>query len=156
MAVNTSTGFEVLNLGPASFDQIFRYGCIEVRTGPQPPTADAAATGLLIGRITADGGVWAEGASANGLEFARSGRYATKPTNQIWRLKGLASGVAGWFRLRGNAADNGGASLDLPRIDGLINLPNFDGDAQMFLTNINLSAASDLNIADWWYARPPL
>lgn len=156
MTVNTSTGFEVRNLGPEAFDQIFRYGCIEVRTGPQPASADAPATGTLIARITRDGGAWVEGAPDNGLEFVRSGRYASKPGDHVWRLKGIATGVAGWFRLRGNAADAGGASLDLPRIDGLINTVDFAGDAQLFLTTLNLTASSDLAINNWWYARPPL
>lgn len=156
MPVNTSTGFEIRNLGPESFDQIFRFGCIEVRTGPQPATADAPATGLLIARITRDGGAWVEGQPDNGLDFVRSGRYASKPADHVWRLKGIATGVAGWFRLRANEADAGGASLVLPRIDGTINLPSYNGDAQLFLTTLDLTAASDLAINNWWYARPPL
>lgn len=33
MAVNCSTGFRARIMGPSSFESIFNYGCIEVRTG---------------------------------------------------------------------------------------------------------------------------
>lgn len=156
MAVNTSTGFEAAILGPSSFEQIFRYGCIEVRSGPQPVNADAAVTGDLLARITRDGGVWTPGQATNGLEFARSGRYALKVSSHVWRMKGLATGVAGWVRLIANAEDNGLVSTLLPRIDGLINIHGFSGDAQLYVSSLNITPATDVNISNWWLARPPL
>lgn len=156
MAVNTSTGFEAASLGPSAFEQIFRYGCIEVRSGPQPATADMAATGILLARITRDGLAWTPGQIDGGLEFARSGRYAMKASNHVWRLKGIATGVAGWCRLVGNAEDDGLVSTFLPRIDGLVNTPDFVGDVQLIISNLNITAATDLNISNWWFARPPI
>ena len=110
MPARVSTGFASAILGSQSFESIFNGGSIEIRTGTQPDNADMPATGAVIARVTRDGGAWAAGSLANGLQFTRSGRYAMKPYDHVWQLKGSASGVAGWFRLVG-----GFASLRLSR-----------------------------------------
>lgn len=160
MAVRTSTGFEALILGAHSFDSIFQDGCIEVRTDPQPATADDAPTGTLIARITRDGIAWSAGVGAGGLRFARGGRFVSKSPTQQWLLKGLATGVAGWFRLLPNAADPGAYSLDAPRIDGAIGVMPDDGipvgDVQLFLPTQAITAATVIPINYWWLAKPPL
>lgn len=160
MAVIDSSGFAGLILGPHAFEDIFLNGCIEIRTGLQPANADAAATGTLVARITRDGGAWTAGSPANGLQFQRAGRYVIKHPLHIWRLVGIATGVAGWFRLRTNAADAGGVSLDAPRIDGLIAPLPEEGTppspAQMFLPSLAITPSTDVEIAQWYYAKPPL
>lgn len=154
MALHTSTGYEAMILGPHSFDSIFYNGAIEIRTGAQPATADDAATGALIGRITQQGGAWAPGNPANGLRFSRDGRYAVKNLLQEWVLKGLDTGVAGWFRLLPNTPDFGLASTTMPRIDGAIGLHEAVGDFQIFLPTLQITPATAIKIPSWWYMKP--
>ncbi|HGM6931339.1 TPA: hypothetical protein ACKQDF_000804 [Stenotrophomonas maltophilia] len=157
MAVNTSTGFESLILGPLAFEAIFRAASIEIRSGPQPETADMPASGTLLARITADGGVWQAGSADNGLRFVRNARYVYKDPAQRWVLRGLAAGAAGWFRLLGNAPDGGGLSFDTPRIDGAIGLDDDSlGDFQMRLPTLALTADTSIEFGEWWLATPPL
>lgn len=161
MAVNVSTGFAERILGPQSFDAIFRDGSIEIRSGAQPASADAAAIGTLLARITRNGGAWVAGQPDNGLRFARSGRYAAKDPTQTWTLVGLATGIAGWFRLVANAFDDDGESLSAPRVDGAIALlPDEQtpppADAQLFLPELAITSATRRDIGQWWYAIPPI
>lgn len=159
MAVSISTGFVGAILGSQSFEQIFLNGSIEVRSGGQPAGgADAAATGVLLARVTREGGAWSADSPANGLQFARAGRYAMKVLAHEWRLTGIAVGTAGWFRLVGNAADNGLASVELPRIDGSLALLPEEGDApspaQMFLASLAITPSTDLEIGQWYLTLP--
>lgn len=60
-------------------------------------------------------------ASANGLLFdVAEGGILTKRTAQTWTGVAVASGTAGWYRLRGPLADSGAASTTLLRLDGSI------------------------------------
>lgn len=156
MAVNCSSGFRSRILGPASFDAIFQNGAIEVRSGPQPDSADAPATGALLGRITNTGGAWTSGSPTNGLRFTRAGIYVTNDPSQTWVLSGLANGEAGWFRLVANATDPGDASATHPRIDGAIGPLDVAGDYQIQLPTTTLSASTAIMIPSWWFVLPPL
>lgn len=157
MAVNSSTGFRAALLGPQAFDSIFRNGAIEIWTGAQPPDADSPALGQLLGRITLNGGPWQAGGSSNGLRFVRNGQYVYKDPGQIWVLRGISVGRAGWFRLIGNAPDAGGVSLTSPRIDGAIGLDDDSpGDFQMRLPTLAITPDTSIEFGDWWYALPPL
>lgn len=156
MAVNCSTGFRARIMGPSSFESIFNYGSIEIRTGSQPPSADAPATGLLVARITAGGGEWSAGSNANGLRFTRDGHVARNDASQDWRLAGIAAGTAGWFRLVANAPDDGLHSLTLPRIDGAIGPLEGAGDFQMRLPTLSLTPSTAVAIPSWWFLLPPL
>lgn len=155
MATLVSTGYAAAILGPQSFDQIFRYGCIEVYSGSQPDSADAPPTGVMLARITR-GGAWAPGASDNGIEFVRSGRYAMKPSDHQWFLQGVAPGTAGWFRLRANAPEDAARSVTAPRIDGAIGLDGVAADTQLFLPDLTIGPSTNVVISNFWYAVPPI
>lgn len=156
MATLTSTGYRTAILGGTAFVDIFKYGCIEVRTGPQPATADDAATGTLIARITADGGAWTAGSPTNGLRFLQDGPRIVNDPVAPWVLKGEATGEAGWFRLVGNAPDDGQFSLTAPRIDGTIGLLSDTTDIQLFLPTVSITPATSIVVPYWWYGLPPL
>lgn len=156
MSAQLSTGYiEARNLGTA-FADLFQYGCIEVRSGPQPVSADAPAAGTLLARITRNGAAWAAGFAPGGLEFVAGQRYITKNPGHTWRLVGIADGTAGHFRMVGNAADNGLASQTLPRIDGAIALVDAGGDAQMRITDAVITPSTNLIVPHWWLGSPPL
>lgn len=153
MAARNSTGFAAALLGPQSFEQIFQNAAIEIYSGPQPASADAAPTGTLLARITRNGGAWAPGAPDNGLSFVRSGRYASKNGGHVWRMRGLATGTAGWFRIRGNAPDSG-ASIVAPRLDGAIGTVGAIGDYQLLLSSTAITPATDVVVPSFFYTIP--
>lgn len=157
MAVNVSTGYARMILSGASdtFASIFQDGCMEIRTGPQPASADAAVTGDLIGRITRDGAAWVAGSPTGGLRFTAADRYMSKDPSHVWELIGLGTGNAGWVRLIGNAYDDGLDSLILPRIDGAVGTVGV-GDIQLFLPSIGITPATEIEIESWAYGIPPL
>lgn len=120
-------------------------GTIEIYSGSQPASANDAATGTLLGRVTLNAAAWAEGSATNGLEFdAAAARQMTKATGEVWQFTGLSDGTAGWFRFRGNAADAGAAdpTFLLPRIDGRIATTG----AELNLSNLNIVTGATTTI----------
>jgi hypothetical protein len=117
MALNFSTGAAAALVGSQSFESIFRNGCILVYTGAQPASADAAATGTLLARITPDGDAFEPGVP-NGVQFYQSGKYVVRNPTQQWVITPIATGTAGYFRMVGNAPDVNGASFTAVRLDG--------------------------------------
>lgn len=153
MAARNSTGFVAALLGSTSFEQIFLNAAIEIYSGEQPASADDPPTGMFLGLITRDGGVWAPGSPANGLQFTRSGRFASKHGGHEWRLRGWETGVAGWFRLRGNAPDTG-RSVVAPRLDGAIGPVDGIGNYQLILNTTAITPATDVVVPSFFYSIP--
>ena len=151
MTVKLSTGLRNALLGTASFSDIFDHGVIEVRTGPQPVNADAAATGTLLGTITVDAGAFTPGTATNGLTWeAASGGAIAKSASENWKMEGVAAGTAGWFRLKGNGVDGGGSSTSLPRIDGSIGTSGAD----LNISNIAVTVGAPITIDVFSFALP--
>lgn len=134
MTIRLSTGLRNAMVGSTGFTGALASGVIEIRSGTQPASADAAATGVLLGIVTVDGAAFTPGSPANGLVFSApvDGRVTKNLDN--WRFTGLATGTAGWFRHVGNALDSGGSSTTLPRMDGSIGTSGAD----MNLSNISI------------------
>lgn len=100
---------------------VFRNGCLWIYSGSQPATADTAASGTQLVKVTVGSGAFAHGAEANGLEFdAAASGAISKCADETWSGVGLADGTAGWFRFVANPTDALGVSTVLPRIDGSI------------------------------------
>lgn len=119
MAVKHSTGAINYYLDTGSFKALFTNAVISIYTGAQPVNADAAATGTYLGDVTVGGLAFTPGSPTNGLNFDDAvGKSISKAAAETWIFKGIAAGTMGWFRLKGNAADNGLSSTTLPRIDG--------------------------------------
>lgn len=154
MPLQVSTEFKRRILGPSSFGDIFNGGAIAIYTGAQPATADDAATGTLLGYVTAAGAAWTPGSATNGLQYVQSGAFWLKSPGQIWRVTPIANGVAGWFRVLPTGIDPGALSYNYPRIDGTISA---DGEgAQMRLLNPTLVTGEAVEIGDFWYSILPL
>ena len=144
MTVKLSTGLRNGMLGSTGFAELFANGVIEIRSGPQPITADAAATGTLLGLVTKDGLAWVAGSPTNGLNFNAPANGAVSKNADNWRFNGLANGTAGWFRLKGNAADDGSVSTTLPRLDGSIGVGS--GDMPMSRTDVQVGVPSTIDV----------
>lgn len=150
MTVKLSTGFRNALLNNQSFSEIFSAGVIAVYSGAQPASADNAPTGTLLGYITKDGGAFVPGSPTNGLNWgAAEGGVIGKNTDN-WRLTGAAAGTAGWFRLMGNAADNGLASTTLPRIDGAV----ATSGGELNLSSLTVAVGSITTIDTFNYGIP--
>lgn len=150
MTEKLSTGFRNAQLNSQGFAQIFAAGVIAVYTGAQPATADDAATGTLLGYITKDGAAFVPGSPTNGLNWGAAAGGVIGKNSDNWRLTGAATGTAGWFRLMGNAADNGLASTTLPRIDGAV----ATSGGEINLTSLSIGIGSVTTIDTFTYAIP--
>jgi len=149
MTVRLSTGLRNNLAGTTGFASTFANGVIEIRTGTQPATADSAATGTLLGVVTLNSGAFTDGVSTNGLTFAAAASGAVSKSG-VWSFNGIADGTAGWFRFRGNAADAGGVSTTLPRLDGSI----ATSGADMNLSNITITTGAPNTIDSFTYTQP--
>lgn len=117
MTIRFSTGLRNNLAGTTGFAATFANGVIEIYTGTQPATADSAVTGTLLGTMTLASGAFTPGSPTNGLTFGAAANGAVSKTG-TWSFVGIAAGTAGWFRLKGNAADTGLLSTTAPRMDG--------------------------------------
>lgn len=150
MTVKLSTGFRNALLNNQGFSEIFSAGVIAVYSGAQPATADNAPTGTLLGYITKDGATFVPGSPTNGLTWGAPEGGVIGKSDDNWRLTGLAAGTAGWFRLMGNAADNGLASTTLPRIDGAV----ATSGGEINLTSLSIGIGSVTTIDNFTYTIP--
>lgn len=149
MTVRLSTALRNNLAGSTGFAATFANGIIEIRTGSQPVTADAAATGTLLGTVTLNSGAFTPGVSTNGLTFATaSGGTVSK--SGIWSFAGVAAGTAGWFRLKSNALDNDLLSTTLPRLDGSI----ATSGADMNLSNLSIAISATTTIDTFAWTQP--
>ena len=145
MAVRFSTGLRDNMLGSADLKTSFTNGVIYIYSGAQPSTADGAATGTLLGKVTLDAGAFAHGVATNGLNFdAPVAGVLSKAAAENWRFTGITGGTAGWFRFAGNANDDGLVSTTLTRIDGSI--AKTGGDMTLSTTAIVVGAPSTVDI----------
>lgn len=116
MAFRYSTG--LFNAIQAAIKTQMDGGSIELYTGSQPASPDAAVTGTLIARVTLNGGAWSQGTLTNGLVFdTPSGANMDIPAGAVWQFTAIADGTIGWGRFRANPVDSGSSSTTLKRMD---------------------------------------
>lgn len=149
MTVRLSTALRTNLAGSTGFAATFANGIIEIRTGSQPATADAAATGTLLGTVTLNSGAFTPGTATNGLTFAAAAAGAVSKSG-VWGFNGVAAGVAGWFRLKANALDDNSISTTLPRLDGSI----ATSGADMNLSNITIAIAAPNTVDSFVWTQP--
>ena len=149
MTVKLSTGLRDKLAGSTGFGATFANGVMEIYSGPQPASADAAVTGTLLGTVTLNSGAFVPGAPGNGLTFAAASGGAVAKSG-VWSFNGIAAGTAGWFRLKGNAVDAGGASTTLPRVDGSVAVSGAD----LSLSNIAIAVGAPNTIDTFTWTQP--
>lgn len=128
MAIRISTALSNALMDTAPFKTAMNLCFIDVYSGTQPsgsaPTtgADAAVTGTLLVTIS-------NNSTATGLtwEASATGGVLEKAPAETWSGSAVASGTAGWFRIRlagdTNAADTG---FIYKRVDGSISTSGAD------------------------------
>ncbi len=147
--IRLSTALRTALAGTTGFASTFANGIIEIRTGTQPATADAPATGTLLGTVTLASGAFTPGVATNGLTFAAAASGAVSKSG-VWSFVGIAAGTAGWFRLKGNALDNDLTSTTLPRLDGSI----ATSGADLNLSNIAIAVSAPSTIDAFTFTIP--
>ncbi len=147
--IRLSTALRTNLAGTTGFAATFANGIIEIRSGTQPVSADAAATGTLLGTVTLASGAFTPGTSTNGLTFATAANGAVNKSG-VWSMNGAANGTAGWFRLKGNALDNDLLSTTLPRLDGSVAVSGAD----MNLSNINIAIGAPTTCDSFVWTQP--
>lgn len=110
-----------------------QFGFINFYTGPQPSTADAAASGTLLGTATLDG----DGTS--GLLFDSPTLNAIgMPSGAVWKFTGLAAGTVGWCRFYPAGGDPSILSTTEARIDMSCAVSGADMD----VSNVSVTVGS--------------
>lgn len=150
MALRFSTALRTATVGATGLAGALENGVIEIYTGAQPASADNPVTGTLLGVVTANGGAFTPGSPTNGLTFAPAANGAVSKSATPWQFTGLATGTAGWFRFKGNAADAGGSSTTAVRMDGSIAVSGGD----MTIGNINITVGSPNTVDQFTLTYP--
>ena len=138
MTIKLSTGLRNALLGQDGLSKIFSGGVIELRSGPQPVSADAAPTGTLLGVVTVGGQPWIAGNPANGLVFASPAGGVLSKNSDHWMTFAVAAGTIGWFRLIANAGDDGAESTTASLIDGSAGVGS--GDLWVSTTSVKVGS----------------
>jgi len=108
-------------------------GTVQIRTGAQPASVAAAATGTLLGTLTLSDPAFGEAGNGTATAGAVTGDTSAD-----------ASGDAGWYRV----LDSTGAAL----IDGAISAAG--GGGEMILDKIAIVAGGTINITSWTITQP--
>jgi len=120
MALRLSTGLRQQLLGTDDFLSTYNLSSINIYSGTQPATADAAATGTLLVTITVNGG-------GTKLTFdAPVAGVISKAVAETWQGTTLVNGTAGYFRLITTAGDPDTLSTTEIRLDGSIAVSGAD------------------------------
>lgn len=149
MSARFSTGLRNAISGTVGFVGALDKGIIEIRSGARPASADAADAGTLLGVATLNSGAFVPGSPTNGLTFAAAAGGTVSKTG-TWSFVGLAAGVAGHFRFKGNAVDDGSLSTTLPRLDGTCAVSGGD----LSITTVNITVGMPVTIDGFSYTTP--
>jgi len=145
MGFRLSTGLRNAMMKDKGFKEAMDSGIIEVFTGPQPASADAAETGTKLLRITKDHAAFVGGNATNGLVFATDPTSgALSKNSDSWEGLGLVEGVAGWYRFYANAYGTG-LSTTAVRFDGVCS--GSGSQFRMSTTNIKVGVPVSIDTA---------
>jgi hypothetical protein len=153
MALRLTTGLVTALMGDGSGDSLkalLRDGTMDIYSGSQPATADAAETGIKLVSITLDSGAFTGGVATNGLEFdAAVEGELSKAAAEIWSGLGLAVGTAGWFRFYDNAYTTG-VSTTAVRFDGNVSTAG----SQLVLSSTAIKVGLPISIPTFTLTLP--
>jgi hypothetical protein len=133
-----------------AFDTAFANGIIDIYSGSQPATADAAETGTKLARITLASGAFTPGVGTNGLNFdtAADGSIAID-SGEVWSGVGLAAGTAGWFRFYANDVVSGASTVAV-RFDGVCGV----GTGELRLSSLTVAVGATISVDSATITQP--
>ena len=105
MALRYSIGARAFVMGQGSFKSAFQNGRIEIYTGSQPTSADAAVTGTLLCTVTAASGARTAEVSATGTVTLTGGASGSVNTLTVNSVEIMGAAVAFNTSLTQTAAD---------------------------------------------------
>lgn len=150
MTVKLSTFLRTQLAGTTGFASAFANGVIEIYSGAQPATADAAPTGTLLGTVTLASGAFTPGVATNGLTFAAAANGVASKSG-TWSMNAAVAGTAGWARFKGNAVDAGAAgNTTNSRMDMAVGVTGAD----LNLSNIALTVGLPVTIDTFTFTVP--
>jgi hypothetical protein len=137
MALRLSTGGRTGLASTQGLFELFNGGFMDIYSGGQPASADAAETGVKLVRITGTSGA----VSTAGLTFGTAANGALPKSAAIWSGVVEVAGVAGWFRFYGTLGTTGvmgssGTAGTGIRIDGNVGVSG--SDMEMSPTTLTL------------------
>lgn len=144
MTIRLSTALRASLMTHSGLQTLMQYGVIDIYTGAQPSTADAAPTGVRVASITRDGLPFSHGITSAGL-FVASVEPGVLTKSGRWVVKGRAEGLAGWWRWKWNKYDDNTNTDTIPRIDGAVGV-------DLVLANPNITAATEFDIDRFRFA----
>ena len=119
MTIRLSSGLRDAVITNYGLGRSLQLGHIRFYTGNQPASADAAATGALVGVVTASGLPVPTGQDSNaGLRFALGRGAGTLTSLGDWVVRVMAPTPPGWWRFVGAHPDDGAQSTYFARLDG--------------------------------------
>lgn len=139
MAVRLSSGLANYMAGNGSLAGAFADAVIDLYTGAQPASADAAATGTLLGTLTNNG--TANAPIPIGASATTAGAVGTA-SGVTPSCVAVDTGTAGWFRVR-KVDDTPGATTAAVRLDGTIAASG----AELNMTNRSVTTGGTISLA---------
>lgn len=122
-----------------------QLGFINIYSGPQPLSANTAATGTLLGTVTLAGD------GVTGLTFgAPASAVLSKAAAEEWKFIGLAGGTAGWLRFYPAGGNPALTSTSEARIDMAIATSGADAN----LSNISVTVDAPNTIDSFGITKP--
>lgn len=124
MAIRLSTGLINATMATSSFKSALEGASgflIDIYSGTQPANPDTAASGTLLVTVSLGG-------TGSGMHFedAAVAGVLLKDAAETWSGEAVATGTAGWWRLRRTSDTGTGASTTASRMDGSIGTSGAD------------------------------
>lgn len=148
MATRLSSGLVNKLLDTSSFKTLFNGSSgffIDIYSGAQPASADDAPNGIKLVTLYSDG-------TTNGLtlEASATGGVIEKNASETWSGTAVATGTAGWFRMRENGDAGTALSTTAVRLDGAISTSG----AQMNLGSLTITNGAPFILSSAAFTLP--
>jgi hypothetical protein len=149
MATRLSTGLITKLLDTGSFKDLFNDTTdgffIDIYSGSQPTSADDVPNGTKL--VT----LYSNGTSAPlTLEASATAGVIEKNASETWSGTAVATGTAGWFRMRENADAGTASSTTAVRLDGAVSTSG----AQMNLGSLTVTTGAPFVLSTAAFTLP--
>ena len=151
--IGLSTGLRMAIVSNYGLGAMMNGGIIRIYDGMRPISPDMPPSGTELARVTTNGAVWHPDTDPNNagliVQVVAPGALMNAGA---WRMKGITTGVATWFRWCWSATDPEHESVFYPRIDGDVDV--VDGEADLVLLSTNITPTIDWEIDSFLFVLP--